>query len=119
MGNMVNQMLNIARAFIIFIVLLAIAGCSKSAVEVEAMFGNDIPLGTSKANVVSYLDSHGIKHSANYKTEIYYDKTKEIVASMPRTSLNPLVKSEIYIKLKFSREDSLINISVEEINTGL
>jgi len=99
--------------------LLFSAGCSSATVEeVRATLNKDIPIGTHKDNVVKYLESKGISHSANYKPNIYYDKHKEFNASLPKASENPMVKSGIYITFKFDDKNVLIKTTVKEVHTG-
>ena len=35
--------------------------------DVKSWIASELPIGTSKANVVAFCERHGLTHSANYK----------------------------------------------------
>jgi hypothetical protein len=89
-----------------------------SANEVEQMLQKNIPIGTSKEEVVAFLDKEGISHSAGYQDGSYYAKSKQITASMKKGGWL-LSSTGIFIKLYFDADDKLTKIAVDETVTGL
>jgi len=109
--------------FLLFVVLLFFAlvqGCNaQTAIEIETWIKQEIPLGSTKTFVVSKLEEKKIEHSANYKPELYYNKSKSFNASIPNTKKGVLTKGGIYMKFNFNEKDELVSFKVEEIFTGL
>jgi hypothetical protein len=85
---------------------------------VEADIRAHLPVGSSRTDVVSYLDQRGISHS-------YVDELKE-APELSRTesaliraaSRSWLVRGDIQILFKFDDQGKLIKHSVKEIFTG-
>ena len=100
-------------------VSIAIVSCAgPSTNEIEQMLHENIPIGTSKENVVAFLDRKGISHSADYKEGSYYAKSKQITASIKKRGWL-LSSTGIFIKLYFDADDKLSKITVDETVTGL
>lgn len=105
---------------ILFVAIgVLVIGCAPTVSQIESQIKKEIPTGSTKAQVVAFLDSHGYEHSANYKPELYYNKTKTINASVPKKSYGILTEGKIHITLVFDNDNKLANYKVEEILTGL
>jgi hypothetical protein len=102
-----------------FAISVLITSCAPTVGQIESQIKKEIPIGSTKAQVVAYLDSHGYEHSANYKPELYYNKTKTINASVPKKSYGILTEGKIHLTLAFDNNDKLASYKVEEILTGL
>lgn len=105
-------------------ILIAAAGvliisCTPTIDQIESQIKKEIPIGSSKTQVIAFLESHSYEHSAYYKPELYYEKNKTINASTPRKSYGILTEGKIYMTLMFDQNDKLVNYKVEEILTGL
>lgn len=100
--------------------------------EVTAMIQKTVPIGSSKAQVNTFLSSKGIGHS-------YFDETKEdfsgwsdvvlsgvaitqiggiTVATIPDTSRTFMMTSDMRIVFLFNRKGKLLKYTVKEIFTG-
>ncbi len=105
---------------IVFVVVsILITGCTPTVGQIESQIKKEIPTGSTKTQVIAFLDSHGYEHSAYYKPELYYDKNKTINASVPKKSYGILTEGKIHITLVFDNNDKLASYKVEEILTGL
>jgi hypothetical protein len=102
-----------------FAISVLITSCAPTVGQIESQIKKEIPVGSTKAQAVTFLDSHGYKHSANYKPELYYNKTKTINASVPKKSYGILTEGKIHLTLAFDNNDKLASYKVEEILTGL
>lgn len=102
----------------IFVGIAIVACAGPSTTEIEQMLYRNIPIGTSKENVVAFLDKEGISHSADYQEGSYYAKSKQITASMKKRGWL-LSTTGIFIKLYFDADDKLTKITVDETVTGL
>jgi len=96
-----------------------ITSCAPTVGQIESQIKKGIPIGSTKDQVVTFLDSRGYEHSANYKPELYYNKTKTINASVPKKSYGILTEGKIHITLVFDNNDKLASYKIEEILTGL
>lgn len=101
------------------VVCVLITSCGPTVAQVESQIKTEIPIGSTKAQVIAFLDAHGYDHSANYKPELYYNRTKTINASVPKKSYGVLTEGKIYITLVFDNKDKLASYKVEEVFTGL
>ena len=99
--------------------LLACSAChAATTADVEAWIKKDLPIGSSKEQVISVLDARGIEHSGRYKPELYYDKNKTISAALRDTKKGALVTSGVFIEFRFDAADKLLSYSVKELLTG-
>jgi hypothetical protein len=85
--------------------------------RVEADIREHVPVGSSRADVASYLDQRGIQHS-------YIDQSKgepeysTEMAMVPGASRSLLIRGDIQILFKFDNQARLTHYSVHEIFTG-
>ena len=87
--------------------------------QVDADIRQNLPIGSTKANVDTYLDTHNIVHK-------YYgldtDKNEKFyrceVALVLDTASHWLITSSIQIVFRFDNDMRLLSYDVQEINTG-
>jgi hypothetical protein len=109
----------LAIVFVLSVGIL-IVGCDyKSPDEIKRNVEISVPIGTSKRDVISFLDKNGFEHSAEYKPKLYYEKNKEISAVAPGKKYGVLTTAKVYIIFRFNEEDRLIEIETREVKTGL
>jgi len=107
-------------AIVLVASLLVLASCGyQSPRDIERLLTRDIPPGTSKNEVVKFLDANGFDHSANYKPELYYLKSREISARAPGKKYGVFTSARVHVKLTFNEKDMLENIEAREVKTGL
>lgn len=90
-----------------------------SVAQVEFEVSRDIPVGTARAQVDSYLDKKKISHSyygdKPYKDTAYYNSE---IALIPRTASSGLVTTHIQIIFKFDPSMKLASHEVHEVYKG-
>jgi hypothetical protein len=79
--------------------------------RVEADIRERLPMGSSRADVASYLDQRGIPHS-------YVAESKTEMAMVREASRSWLVRGDIQILFKFDDHGKLISHSVKDVFTG-
>ena len=108
----------VRRGFLVVALLICGACPAATPEEVEAWIKKEIPVGSSKDQVVSALEARGIEHSAGYKPELYYNKNKTISAAIRDTTKGVLVTGGVFMEFRFDANDKLRSFSVKEQFTG-
>jgi hypothetical protein len=86
--------------------------------EVSSWIEADIPVGVTKDEVIAFLEKRNIDHSAYYRPELNYEKTRTISASV-KSKYTFLVESGVYITFEFDGSDRLESYEVQEVFTFL
>ena len=86
--------------------------------EVYSWIEADIPLGSTKDEVIAFCEDRSISHSAYYKSGQYYEKNRTISASV-KNKFSFVVQSGVYINFEFDESDKLISYDAERIFTFL
>lgn len=111
---------------VIGLVLIALffAGCRSgpSAEEMRKQIAAALPVGSTKPQVVAFLDSRSISHSDiqdSFELDETHQriKTRIITASIRRKSF--WTKSQVYMVFYFDDSDRLTKYDVKNVNTGL
>ena len=115
-----NRRYFICQLIAVLLLFVNIQACNaETPEEIKAWINQEIPIGSSKTHVVEKLEEKKINHSANYKPELYYNKTKTFNASIQNTKKGVLTKGGIYMEFKFDENEKLVSYKVEEVFTGL
>jgi hypothetical protein len=85
---------------------------------VEADIRKHLPIGSSRADVESYLDLHGISHSYVDEPNGAPEFSRTEMAMIRGASRTWLVRGDIQISFRFDNHGQLISHSVKEIMTG-
>jgi hypothetical protein len=73
-----------------------------------------LPAGSSRSVVESYLDSRSIPHSYIDDSEFPNDRRVEL-ALMRGTSQSPLVRADFQVRFRFDESGRLLEYSVREV----
>jgi hypothetical protein len=129
-------MIDRMRSRVVLVVLFVLALCSVATVilawghwhrrniwtritvaQVDSRITRDLPVGTSRAEVASYLHRNKINHS--YYGEIagtkYYNSE---IALIPRTASSGLVTTDVQIIFTFDQNMKLVSHQVHEVYKG-
>jgi len=104
---------------IVLVMTIAGVGCGLSTADVEAQIKHNLPLGSSKQEVIKFLDAHGYEHSGGYKEALYYVKSRRLYASIDARSYSIFAAGKISVVFEFDRKDRLKSYKVSETFTGL
>ena len=85
--------------------------------EVKEQINGNIPTGSSRAAVESYLDSRSIPHSYVPGSGLTNERNVE-VALIRGTSESVLVRGDIQVRFQFDDSGRLADYAVKEIFTG-
>jgi hypothetical protein len=86
--------------------------------RVEADIREHLPMGSSRADVESYLDQRGISHSYVAELKEAPELNHTETAMIRESSRTWLVRGDIQILFKFDGHGKLIKHSAKEILTG-
>ncbi|MFC1771940.1 hypothetical protein ACFL3A_01155 [Pseudomonadota bacterium] len=86
--------------------------------EVTSWIEADIPIGATKDEVIAFCEKRNIDHSAYYRPELNYEKTRTISASV-KSKYTFLLESGVYITFEFDGSDRLESYEVDEVFTFL
>jgi hypothetical protein len=97
---------------------------SIDAHDVERMINQDLPLGSTEAEVLHFLDSRDLEHSELYETtdESYFenDTTLKRLINVCGWERKGFITSwSVCIKFRFDTNDHLIDFKVKNEATGL
>jgi hypothetical protein len=87
-------------------------------VKVEADVREHLPVGSSRAEVASFLDQRGIPHSYVDESKGAPEYSRTEMAIIRGTSQSWLIRGDIQILFKFDEHGKLLKHSVREIFTG-
>lgn len=107
-----------------FLITLAFGACRSSqptAEELRRLIAAQLPVGSSKSQVATFLDSRGIRHSEmkdqfEYDDAHEYKKFRVITASIQRNSF--WTKSQVLMVFYFDDSDRLTRSDVKNVNTS-
>jgi len=85
--------------------------------KVTAWIQSEIPIGSTKDEVISFCERKGMGHSAFYKPDIYYEKNHEISASIMKKW--SLIDGGVYVVFYFDEHNKLVRYKVDEAYTFL
>jgi hypothetical protein len=94
---------------------------AKAAIDVanvEKDIRDHISVGTSRAEVESYLDQRGIQHSFVEQSKGAPEFSRTEMAMIRGASRTRLVRGDTQILFKFDERDRLAHYTVQEIFTG-
>jgi hypothetical protein len=89
-----------------------------TAAQIESAIGQHIPIGTSRAQVASYLDEKKIRHSyygSSSRGAEYYNSD---VALIRNTASSELITTDIQVIFRFDSNMKLKSYEVHEVYTG-
>jgi hypothetical protein len=86
--------------------------------SVEKDIRDHLSVGTSRAEVESYLNQRGIQHSYVEESKGAPEYNRTELAMIREASRTRLVRGDIQIIFKFDDQDRLLRYSVKEILTG-
>jgi len=98
-------------------VFLLIWITSISEDKVRSWIAADLPLGSTKEEVIAFCERRGMTHSGYYKPELYYAKSRSISASIPIRDF--WIKSGVYVTFQFDENDRLVGYDVRTVHTFL
>jgi hypothetical protein len=86
--------------------------------KVEVDVREHLPVGSSRAEVASFLDQRGIPHSYVGESEGAPEYSRTEMAMIRGASQSWLIRGDIQILFKFDEHGKLLKHSVREIFTG-
>jgi hypothetical protein len=91
--------------------------------EVDQAINRELPLGSTKGQVVEFLDKKHIQHSelvvVRYDSDYPDNLEKRLInAAIPKVKTRLLVEWGIYITFRFDEADRLIDHRVKWVGTG-
>lgn len=92
--------------------------------EIEAAIKRESPLGSTKTEVIAFLDKNRIGHSdllvANGRTSEYQDdEVKRLInASIPKVKHTFFAEWGIFMSFRFDESDRLVDYRVRWVGTG-
>jgi hypothetical protein len=112
------------RLWFLALVLVALGGVYWYAAEsggtpkkVERMLRTELPVGSTRAQVEAWLDSHGFYHSRLVERD--GRESKEVLAIIDPANVHLLWEGEIQISFYFDQDDLLIGHKLEQFTIGL
>jgi hypothetical protein len=117
---MIPDVRNLVRLAIAALLFLGVSGHSQAAenpmavdkAQIDAMLSQNLPVGTSRDAVISYLDNHHIENSGARTRN-----PNSLVAIFRNLGGNLLVKTSVQVTFNFEK-DRLIGFSSRELYTG-
>ena len=112
-------MMRVSKWFFAGLVAFMFVGCLQAEQDrtvttkkVEELVQREIPIGTSKSQVIAFLDICQIEHSD------YLEKVKAIYAIIRDTLQGTMVKGSIKIEFYFDDKSNLKDYLIKEVFTG-
>lgn len=107
------------RHLLVGMICMFIAGCSQAdqggtvkTKEIDALIRKAVPIGSSSAQVISFLDANKIEHSP------YQAKERAIYGMIRDTSRSATVKGSTQIEFHFDEKAMLKDYVVKDVFTG-
>ena len=111
--------MKVSKWFIAGLVTFMLVGCLQAEQDrtvttkkVEELVQREIPIGTSKSQVIAFLDICQIEHSD------YLEKVKAIYAIIRDTLQGTMVKGSIKIEFYFDDKSNLKDCFIKKVFTG-